>query len=162
MIEYMSKERYLTKDIENSEIGYELYVKENICKGDYVKLLGGEIVKVTEVPITTLDRYESDDPNHKIFSGEYIINFANNIIDLLEEGDIIKYCIKDWKDITGIGTLHRFRNYKADKEEKEKLVIVGTNGVINLKEIEILSILTNEKYRRECLIPTEEIKEEES
>ena len=159
MIEYMSKESYLLKDFENTGLGYELYVNKNICKGDYVKLLGGEIVRVTYVPASSLDRYEGESKNYKRFSGEYIINFANNIIDLLEEGDIIEYCIKGWEDITGIGTLDRYRDFK---QNKERLVINGTNGVMNLNEIEILSILTHEKYKRECFIPTEEIKEEES
>lgn len=83
---YMSKKDF---GEDRTNVGYALYVRENLKPNDYFKTNTGEIYKSMNVsPIS----------NGKIYyaNGEYcwvnesaVINFSPNIIDLIEVGDYV-------------------------------------------------------------------------
>lgn len=102
MDKYLSKKEYLNKY--DSNVGYALYVENNIKRDDYVKLNTGEIVRVIGIKENKLNKkaiyfgvYEQD-----WFDSMAVENFSDNIIDLIEVGDIVH--IKDvlHEDITYI------------------------------------------------------------
>ena len=90
MNKYLSKKEYLKKY--DSNVGYALYVQDNIKKDDYVRLNTGEIVKVTGIKENKLNKkaiyfgiYEQD-----WFDSMAVENFSDKPIDLIEVGDLIK------------------------------------------------------------------------
>lgn len=87
---YLSRKDYLKKD--NSNVGYALYVQDNIRKDDYVRLNTGEIVKVIGVKENNVNKkaiyygfYDTD-----WFDSSAVENFSEDIIDLIEKGDIVE------------------------------------------------------------------------
>lgn len=89
MDKYLSKKEYLSKY--DSNVGYALYVQNNIKKDDYVRLNTGEIVKVIGIKENKLNKkaiyfgiYEQD-----WFDSMAVENFSDNIIDLIEAGDYV-------------------------------------------------------------------------
>lgn len=85
----ISKKEYLKRN--NSNVGYALYVQNNIKKDDYAKLNTGEIVKVTGIRENQVNK-------KAIYFGAYdedwcdsaaVENFSENIIDLIERGDYV-------------------------------------------------------------------------
>ena len=84
----ISKKEYLKRN--NSDVGYALYVQNNIKKDDYARLNTGEIVKVTGIRENQVNK-------KAIYFGAYdedwcdsaaVENFSENIIDLVECGDL--------------------------------------------------------------------------
>ena len=80
----ISRKEYLKKY--NSNVGYALYVQDNIKKDDYARLNTGEIVKV-------ISMRENNITKKAIYFGKYdkdwcdsaaVENFSENIIDLIE------------------------------------------------------------------------------
>lgn len=134
----ISKKEYLKKY--DSNVGYALYVQDNIKKDDYARLNTGEIVKVIGIR-------ENNVTKKAIYFGIYdedwcdsaaVENFSENIIDLIEVGDILK--IKEGNDIFYIGlekntTTIKYADFKDSIE----------NG-----ECELLAILTKEQYNANC------------
>lgn len=69
-----------------------------------------------------------------------IIKCSNNIIDLIEEGDVLKYTICK-RNLT-LNKVGKVKKYK-DVNSKEYLGIEG----FSLEQIEILSIVTKEQFK---------------
>lgn len=89
MDKYLSKKEYLNKY--GSDVGYALYVQDNIKKDDYVRLNTGKIVRVIGIKENKLNKkaiyygvYEQD-----WFDSMAVENFSDNIIDLIEVGDYV-------------------------------------------------------------------------
>ena len=81
---YMSRKEYLKKY--NSEVGYALYVQNNIEKDDYARLNTGLICRVIGIKENNCNKkaiyygiYEQD-----WFDSMAVENFSKNIIDLVE------------------------------------------------------------------------------
>lgn len=127
----ISKKEYLKRD--DSNVGYALYVQNNIKKGDYARLNTGEIVKVTGIRENQVNK-------KAIYFGAYdedwcdsaaVENFSENIIDLIEVGDYVngKY-------------VKEINQYKDGKS------IIALIGIIDEKNIK--TILTHEQYNANC------------
>ena len=89
MDKYLSKKEYLKEY--DSNVGYALYVQNNIKRDDYVRLNTGEIVKVTGIKENKLNKkaiyygiYEQD-----WFDSMAVENFSDKPIDLIEVGDYV-------------------------------------------------------------------------
>lgn len=130
MDKYLSKKEYLKKY--DSNVGYALYVQNNIKKDDYVRLNTGEIVKVTEIKENKLNKkaiyfgiYEQD-----WFDSMAVENFSDKIIDLIEVGDIVH--IKDvlHEDNTYIWSEDYLKALKEDIQNGIKLVSILTKEQI--------------------------------
>lgn len=126
MDKYLSKKEYLKKY--DSNVGYALYVENNIKRDDYVKLNTGEIVRVIGIKENKLNKkaiyfgiYEQD-----WFDSMAVENFSDNIIDLIEVGDIVH--IKDvlHEDITYIWSEDYLKALKEDIQNGIKLVSIVT------------------------------------
>ena len=85
----ISRKEYLKKY--DSNVGYALYVQDNIRKDDYVRLNTGNIVKVIGTKENTVNKraiyygfYKQD-----WFDSTAVENFSDNIIDLIEVGDFV-------------------------------------------------------------------------
>ena len=85
----ISKKEYLKKY--DSNVGYALYVRDNIKKDDYARLNTGEIVKVLGIRENNANKkaiyygiYETD-----WFDSAATENFSNEIIDLIECEDYV-------------------------------------------------------------------------
>ena len=126
MDKYLSKKEYLNKY--DSNVGYALYVENNIKRDDYVKLNTGEIVRVIGIKENKLNKkaiyfgvYEQD-----WFNSMAVENFSDNIIDLIEVGDIVH--IKDvlHEDITYIWSEDYLKALKEDIQNGIKLVSIVT------------------------------------
>ncbi len=85
----ISKKEYLKKH--DSNVGYALYVQDNIKKDDYARLNTGEIVRVIGIRENNLNKkaiyygmYKTD-----WFDSAATENFSDNIIDLIEVGDYV-------------------------------------------------------------------------
>lgn len=126
MDKYLSKKEYLKKY--DSNVGYALYVENNIKRDDYVKLNTGKIVRVIGIKENKLNKkaiyfgvYEQD-----WFDSMAVENFSDNIIDLIEVGDIVH--IKDvlHEDITYIWSEDYLKALKEDIQNGIKLVSILT------------------------------------
>ena len=80
----ISRKEYLKKY--DSNVGYALYVQDNIRKDDYAWLNTGNIVKVIGIKANTVNKraiyhgfYKQD-----WFDSAAVENFSDNIIDLVE------------------------------------------------------------------------------
>lgn len=80
----ISRKEYLKKY--DSNVGYALYVQDNIKKDDYVRLNTGNIVKVIGIKANTVNKraiyygfYKQD-----WFDSAAVENFSDNITDLVE------------------------------------------------------------------------------
>lgn len=126
MNKYLSKKEYLKKY--DSNVGYALYVQNNIKRDDYVRLNTGEIVKVTGIKENKLNKkaiyfgiYEQD-----WFDSMAVENFSDKPIDLIEVGDLVH--IKDvlHEDITYIWSEDYLKALKEDIQNGIKLVSILT------------------------------------
>ena len=137
----ISRKDYLKKD--NSNVGYALYVQDNIKKDDYARLNTGQIVKIIGIKENKVDKkaiyfniYNEDWCNSAA-----VENFSENIIDLIEVGDIVNN-----------GYI-----YEIGNSEDGYKWIHNLNGLL-LFEDDIKTILTKEQYQSNCY--TVERKEE--
>ena len=138
----ISRKEYLNKY--DSNLGYALYVQDNIRKDDYVRLNTGEIVKVIGIKENKLNKkaiyfgiYEQD-----WFDSMAVENFSDKPIDLIEVKDVIKYRINN------ISTTLETKGYVegiVDISDEEML-----QRIKNDKNYEILEILTKESYMANC------------
>lgn len=133
----LSRKDYLKKD--NSNVGYALYVQDNIKKDDYVRLNTGEIVKVIGVKENNVNKkaiyygfYDTD-----WFDSSAVENFSEDIIDIIEEGDYVNgmevldiYKPRDLWEPIEIRVNSRYTNYLISDEIK--------------------TILTKEQYEANC------------
>lgn len=143
-MKYISKKDYLEK-IENSVVGYALYVQDTIKKNDYVRLNTGNIVKVICIRENKVNKkaiyygiYEQD-----WFNSIAVENFSDNIINLIEEKDIVEIELseefvekKDKKKLIQIGDVYTKETLRKDID----------NGIIT----RILTILSYNQYMANC------------
>ena len=139
----ISKKDYLKKD--NSNVGYALYVQDNIKKADYAKLNTGEIVKVIGIRENEINKKAIyyNIYNEDWFDASAVENFSEDIIDLIELGDILEIELseefvekEDKKILTQIGAVYTKETLQKDID----------NGIIT----KILTILTKEQYTQNC------------
>ena len=139
----ISKKDYLKKD--NSNVGYALYVQDNIKKDDYAKLNTGEIVKVIGIRENEINKKAIyyNIYNEDWFDASAVENFSEDIIDLIELGDILEIELseefvekEDKKILTQIGAVYTKETLQKDID----------NGIIT----KILTILTKEQYTQNC------------
>ena len=85
----ISKKEYLQKY--DSNVGYALYVQDNIRKDDYVRLNTGEIVRVIGIRENNVNKKAIYYGMHETewFDSLATENFSDNIIDLIECGDYV-------------------------------------------------------------------------
>ena len=133
----ISRKDYLKKH--NSNVGYALYVQDNIKKDDYAKLNIGKIVKIIGIRENELDKkaiyfniYNEDWCNSAA-----VENFSDNIIDLIEVGDVIEVYFPFRNTI---------RKIYVDEYFEDSMIL---NGIINGNVI-LKTILTKEQYQANC------------
>ena len=136
----ISKKEYLEKY--DSNVGYALYVQDNIKKDDYARLNVGEMVKVTGIRENQVNK-------KAIYFGAYdenwcdsaaVENFSENIIDLIEVGDIVFI-----QDVLNNDFVYIYDDemLKAVREDIEE-------------GLEITEVLTHELYEANCYKVKEE------
>lgn len=134
----ISKKEYLQRY--DSNVGYALYVQDNIKKDDYARLNTGEIVRVIGIRENNVNKKAIYYGMHETdwFDSLAVENFSDNIIDLIECGDILE--IKEGDDICYLGLAKDTItvNYTDIKESIEN------------KECELLAILTHEQFKQNC------------
>lgn len=136
----ISRKEYLKRD--NSNVGYALHVQNNIKKDDYARLNIGEIVKVTGIRENQVDKkaiyfgiYDEDWCNSAA-----VENFSENIIDLIEVGDIVNgYRILNIVDLNN-SDKKVFTICKSDFKDICKV----------WSKEDIKTILTHEQYNSNC------------
>lgn len=138
----ISRKEYLKKY--DSNVGYALYIQDNIRKDDYVRLNTGEIVKVIGIKENKLNKkaiyfgiYEQD-----WFDSMAVENFSDKPIDLIEVKDVIKYRINN------ISTTLETKGYVegiVDISDEEML-----QRIKNDKNYEVLEILTHQQFEANC------------
>lgn len=137
----ISRKEYLNKY--DSNVGYALYVQENIRKDDYVRLNTGDIVKVIGIKANTVNKraiyygfYKQD-----WFDSAAVENFSDNIIDLIECGDYV-----NGREVKHIAMFEGFPDYP-------KLIFVDETYLIpgeSCENDEIKTILTHEQFEANC------------
>lgn len=133
----ISRKEYLKKY--DSNVGYALYVQDNIRKDDYVRLNTGEIVKVIGVKENNVNKkaiyygfYDTD-----WFDSSAVENFSEDIIDIIEEGDYV-----NGKEVLDI--------YKPRDLWEPIEIRVNSRYTNYLISDEIKTILTKEQYEANC------------
>ena len=131
----ISRKDYLKKY--NSNVGYALYVQDNIKKDDYARLNTGQIVKIIGIKENKLDKkaiyfniYNEDWCNSAA-----VENFSENIIDLLEVGDFVNG--------ESVIEVHSDLGYVFVDKETE----LGTKTFC---DYQVETILTKEQYMQNC------------
>ena len=137
----ISRKEYLKKY--ESNVGYALYVQDNIRKDDYVRLNTGNIVKVIGIKANTVNKraiyygfYKQD-----WFDSAAVENFSDNIIDLVEAGDIVN------------GHLVCEKYTDTDDYGVDFISLIIEDSVVlnkSIKERDIKTILTKESYMANC------------
>lgn len=138
----ISRKEYLKKC--DSNVGYALYVQDNIRKDDYVRLNTGNIVKVIGIKANKVNKraiyygfYKQD-----WFDSIAVENFSDNIIDLIEVGDYVN----------GSKVLAVMENMKT-RELHLEMTSNYTNeeiGDCTIYDKDIKIILTKEQYEANC------------
>lgn len=138
----ISRKEYLKKY--DSNVGYALYVQDNIRKDDYARLNTGNIVKVIGIRENTANKraiyygfYKQD-----WFDSTATENFSDNIINLVKVKDAIRYRIDN------ISTTLETKGYIegiVDISDEEMLQKIKNN-----KNYHILEILTKEQFEANC------------
>ena len=134
----ISRKEYLKKY--DSNVGYALYVQDNIKKDDYVRLNTGNIVKVIGIKANTVNKraiyygfYKQD-----WFDSAAVENFSDNIIDLIEVGDIVK---------------DKYNKYEVAFVKYDRIYCNDYNlddSLITLREQDIKAILGREQFEAKC------------
>lgn len=139
----ISRKEYLKKY--DSNVGYALYVQDNIRKDDYARLNTGDVVKVIGIRENKVNKkaiyygiYE-----HDWFDNGAVENFSDNMMDLIEDKDIIEIELseefvekKDKKKLIQIGDIYTKETLQKDID----------NGIIT----RILTILSYNQYMANC------------
>lgn len=138
----ISKKDYLK--IDNSNVGYALYVQDNIKKDDYAKLNTGQIVKVIGIRENNLNKKAIyyNVYNEDWFDAIAVENFSDNLIDLIEVGDIVEYQVNSLSELK-VGRVKSYRDARSNKE------YLGVEG-FDITKIYIQSILTNKQFEENC------------
>ncbi|MFR3182463.1 MAG: hypothetical protein ACLTPN_02460 [Clostridia bacterium] len=135
----ISKKEYLKRN--NSNVGYALYVQNNIKKDDYARLNTGEIVKVIGIKENNVNKKAIYYGIHGTdwFDNSAVENFSNNIIDLIEIGDYV-----NGREVKHIAMFEGFPDYPKLIFVDEKHLIPGDT----CKNDEIRTILTHEQFEQ--------------
>lgn len=154
MDKYLSKKEYLNKY--DSNVGYALYVQDNIEKDDYVKLNTGEIVRVIGIKENKLNKkaiyygvYEQD-----WLDSTAVENFSKNIIDLIEDEDfvVLEYKSPKYRErITRIFEVSKIDNFISfENQHCNFRCKVGDKKIVDkiCKNIKIKSIVTKEEFEK--------------
>ena len=144
----ISRKEYLKKY--DSNVGYALYVQDNIRKDDYVRLNTGNIVKVIGIKANTVNKRAIYYGFHKQdwFDSAAVENFLDNIIDLIEVKDVIRYRIDN------IPTTLETKGYIEgiiDISDEEML-----QNIKHDKNYHIFEILTRQQFKANCYETREE------
>lgn len=144
----ISRKEYLKKY--DSNVGYALYVQDNIRKDDYVRLNTGNIVKVIGIKANTVNKRAIYYGFHKQdwFDSAAVENFLDNIIDLIEVKDVIRYRIDN------ISTTLETKGYIEgiiDISDEEML-----QNIKHDKNYHIFEILTRQQFEANCYETREE------
>jgi hypothetical protein len=119
-------------------------MEDKIEVGEYVRTIYGEITKLKKGE-TASGTYLY--PETKIFDGVDRTNHINyrvikkhskNIIDLIEEGDILRYRLNNFS----ASRIREVRKYRDARSFKEYLGVEG----FRLEQIEIIKIATKEQF----------------
>jgi len=148
----LSRKDYLKKD--NSNVGYALYVQDNIRKDDYVRLNTGEIVKVIGIKENNVNKkaiyygfYDTD-----WFDSSAVENFSEKIIDLIKPGDLVRIFVEENVDENGTTedtclyevTTTQVKDFYGNK--LEEIGIVGEDGPELIPFANVRGIVTKEKF----------------
>ena len=137
MNKYLSKKEYLEKY--DSNVGYALYVEDNIKRDNYARLNTGQIVRVIGIKENKLNKkaiyygiYEQD-----WFDSMAVENFSDKPIDLIEVGDYVNgHKVIKLKDGFANGTME---------------IVLSNNTIIYRHHSEdIETILTKEQFEANC------------
>lgn len=120
-------------------------MKDEIKVGEYIRTKDGFITKILGVDEFTLDEdeifYETElNEGYTDLGSDDIIKHSSNIIDLIEEGDLIKYRLKNFEQ-TNIGMVEKRVDPRSLKE-------VITVGFYRINQVEILKIITKEELEK--------------
>ncbi len=136
----ISRKEYLKKY--DSNVGYALYVQDNIRKDDYVRLNTGNIVKAIGIKENTVNKraiyygfYKQD-----WFDSTAVENFSDNIIDLIEEGDIVN----------GYKVINVINEEPCPSGKCVDIDSSKDSSECTLWEEDIKTILTKESYMANC------------
>lgn len=92
------------------------------------------------------DIYRIDDTTNVIYSNDKfynkIVKESEDIKELVQEGDIVRYKLKGLEHIK----LAEIKEIKDARSNKEKLL----PGGYSLKQVEILKIMTKERFDQGC------------
>lgn len=131
----ISRKDYLKKY--NSNVGYALYVQDNIKKDDYARLNIGEIVKVIGIRENKVNKKAIyyNIANEDWFDASAVENFSEDIIDLIEIGDIV-----DKSEVYEVG----------QSDDGQKWVHTYNGKLYYENELLEKTILTHEQYEQNC------------
>ena len=136
----ISRKEYLKKY--DSNVGYAVYVQDNIRKDDYVRLNTGNIVKVIGIKANTVNKraiyygfYKQD-----WFDSAAVENFSDNIINLIEVGDFVN----------GYRVISVDYDVMDDTTECIELDLNNNYQYNFISIIQIQTILTKEQYMANC------------
>ncbi len=121
-------------------MGYALHVQDNIKENDYFRTTTGEIFKAVA---------SKDGKVYYAFGEHYwadsiaITDFKENIKDLVQAGDIVVYKIRGLEHSIRINIV---KEHTDARTLKSKLRV----ELYSLEQINILKILTKEKFESEC------------
>lgn len=123
--------------------------------GDYVRTKYGVIARITDIIEDLsidcdIDVYYENDLRDKMpmmeipynLKDEYIVKSSPKIIDLIEEGDLVKYRVAGDLYISEVKGHPEFDKYKLHVKYN------GLNGIefINIEELQIETTLTKEQF----------------
>ena len=121
-------------------------------KGEYIRIKNTHIhsTQICKVVGRNADNhiiidssYDKTDWLTSIEEKESIIKHSKYIIEVLEDGDLVRYQFKDFDEFEDIGTVRIIKN---EDDGVEEIVITSVLGNIELKRVKILSVLTLEQF----------------
>lgn len=128
------------------------YDENKIEVGEYIRTREGYLGKLIAINeqdynylvVDTTKQVRKDEypPTYLYLRNEDIVKHSKNLIDLITEGDILRYKLKGLKNeyITVV------KKYYDARSNENWLLITG----YKLEQVEILEILTKEQYKENC------------
>lgn len=143
----MKMEDYL-KNIEDNNVSYWLYVKENLKPNDYVKLNTGEITRSMNVSPIKGNKIYYANGDDCWFDISAVRDFSSNLIDLVEYMDLLY--IQDKVKLYGETHEVKFFNpVRVDGftkfEDGTHCIILNLDYFVDIKDLKIKGIITHEQ-----------------
>ena len=118
--------------------------------GEYIRINDGEIGKLIRIEKDDIDislkwYVYNDGKNEKYVNKPYIVNYSNNIKDLIQLGDIVEWKFKDSSFVAINEVIQRPETGNALGVYAEEY-----DYLVPLEDIEILKILTKEQFEEYC------------